>query len=106
MLQDKFMFKIDYAEVLILIAHLKAIQVRAVIEPHNRKEGKSLELLLCDILKSFSRRLEVKTMDYQTNVKFFVKRNEALAFHCAYKYKWIQYQIAAQTIFETIDKKI
>lgn len=106
MLKDKYTFTVDYAELSILAARIKAIQARAVIHPHTRPEGKSLELLLCGILKGVSRRLETKLYDYKANVKFQLSRQEMLAFHCAYKYQWIPYQTDAQLIFETIDKLI
>lgn len=106
MLQSKYIFKVDYAELAILGAELKAIQHRATVTPHNRPEGKSLELLLCGILKELSKRIDAKLYDYTAEVKIQLKPQEALAFHCAYKYKWLPYQLASQQIFETIDKVI
>lgn len=106
MLKDKYKFTLDYADLAMLSAHLKSVQHRAVIHPHNRPEGKSLELLLCSILKGLSDRVEIKLFNYSAEVKIQMNRHEMLAFHCAYKYKWLPYQIAAQTIFETIDKTI
>lgn len=106
MLKDKYKFTLDYADLAILSAHLKSIQHRAVIHPHNRPEGKSLELLLCSVLKELSDRIEIKLFSYASVVKIQIRRNEMLAFHCAYKYKWLPYQISAQTVYDTIDKVI
>lgn len=106
MLKDKYTFEIDYVELSILAAHLKAAQQRAVVTPHNRPEGKSLELLLCNILQQLTYRIEVKLIQYKASIKINLKRQEVLAFHCAYKYQWIPYELAAQKIFETIDKVI
>lgn len=106
MLKEKYKFTGEYDELAIMLAHLKAVQARAVIHPHTRPEGKSLELLLCSIIKPFAKRLDAKLYDYSSTVSFFIKKEEALAFHCAYKYKWIPYHLTSQQIFETIDKVI
>ncbi|MBL7902918.1 MAG: hypothetical protein JNK73_13055 [Bacteroidia bacterium] len=100
------MFKIDYADLTILGAHLKVVQQRAVVTPHNRPQGKALELLLCSILKGLSQRIDIKLYDYKANVRVVLKRQEMLAFHCAYKYGWLPSGGAGQEIFETIDKVI
>lgn len=106
MLQSKYTFKMDYADLCIIVANLKAIQSRAVITPHARLEGKSLEILLCGILKKLAQRLDARLFDYASEVKFQMNVQEALAFHCAYKYEWLPSQLASQTIFETIDRVI
>lgn len=106
MLKDKVIHKLPYDEAAILCAHLKNTQARAVVLPHTRKEGKSLELLLCDVLKSLAKRLDAALFDYKVEIKVTMNRREALAFHCAYKYDWIPAHLGAQTIFEAIDRVI
>lgn len=106
MLQSKYTFKAEYNELAILCAHLKTVQERAVITPHSRPEGKSLELLLCAIIRPLAQRIDGKLFDYQSVVRFELKKQEALAFHCAYKYRWIPFNNCGQEIFETIDKLI
>lgn len=106
MLKDKYKITAEYADLAIVCAHLKAVQERAIINPHVRPEGKSLELLLCSIIKPLAKRLDAKLYDYSSEVSFFIKKDEALAFHCAYKYKWIPYHLISQNIFELIDKVI
>jgi hypothetical protein len=106
MLKDNYIFRLNYDELAMFVAHLKALQQRAVITPHNRKEGKSLELLLCGILRKVAKRLDAQLFDWKYNVKIKLKREEALAFHCAYKYGWIPNQVSISEIFETIDKVI
>lgn len=106
MLQSKYKFTASYEDLAIVCAHLKAIQARAVIVPHTSKEGKSLEILLCLILKNLAMRIDAKLFDYASKVSFNMNLNEALAFHCAYKYNWLPQQTASQEIFETIDRRI
>lgn len=106
MLQNKYTFKLPYDQLAVMCAHLKALQERAKITPHNRPEGKSLELLLCSIIKNLAKRLDAKLYDWASEVRFDIKQDEALAFHCAYKYEWLPYHQASQQIFETIDKLI
>lgn len=95
-----------YSDAAVLCAHLKAVQHRAVITPHNRPEGKALELLLCSVIKPMAQRLDAKLYDYSLVVRFYLKKQEALAFHCAYKYNWLPFNINSQEIFETIDRQI
>lgn len=106
MLSQKYKFDLPYHELAMLCAHLKAVQSRAVVTPHARQEGKSLELLLCSILKPLAQRLDAKLYDYKSTVKFDLKQPEALAFHCAYKSNWLPYHPFSQHMFETIDKLI
>ena len=106
MLKDRYKFKGDYANTSFMCAHLKAVQERAVIEPHVRKEGKSIELLLCATLKPLARRLDAALYDFKSQVSFTVKKEEALAVHAAYKYGWLPFNIVSQDIFQTIDKVI
>ena len=106
MLKDKYIFNIDYANAAILSAHVKALQQYAVVKPHERPKGKSLELLVCAVLKKFAKRLDGKLFDYATSVRFQMTTQEILAFHCAYKADLLPRTAAGQTIFETIDKVV
>lgn len=106
MLKDKIKVTGEYDQVAMLVAHLKAVQQRAVITPHNRPEGKSLELLLCAIIKPLAKRIDGKLFDFKSTVSFFIKKDEALAFHCAYRYNWLPAHRLSQTIYEQIDRTI
>lgn len=106
MLKDKYRFKADYDQVAFLCAHLKALQQRAVVTPHIRKEGKSIELLMCSILKPVAKRIDAKLFEYSSKVVFELKQAECLAFHAAYKYNWLPKADISQEIFETIDRVI
>lgn len=108
MLKNKVTFKnIDYADLAITVAHMKSAQQRAIITPHVRPKGKSLELLLLATLKPLAMRLSNKLDDsLSMSVTIQLTRSEVLALHAAYEAGWIPQNKAIQTVFEFIDTKI